>query len=72
MQPEWKKIGVLSHFKGNLTGNRRLGRSRSTWKVDVRMYLKEIGVAPRNWIDQAQDRHYYRDFTNVELNLRVS
>ena len=31
--------------------------------------VKEISVSTRNWIDSAQDGHYWRDFVNAALNL---
>ena len=43
MQPEWKKVGVLTKFEG--TDKRPLGR----WEENVRMNLKEIGINMRNW-----------------------
>ena len=38
---------------------------------NIRMYLKEIGINTRNWVDSAQDRDYWRALVNVALNLRV-
>ena len=35
------------------------------------MYLKEIEVNMRNWVDSAQDRDYWRSFVNAALNLQV-
>ena len=35
-----------------------LGRPRRRWKDNIRVYLKEIGINTRNWVDSA-------------LNLRV-
>ena len=32
---------------------------------------KEIGINTRNWVDLAQDMHYWRALVNVALNLRV-
>ena len=37
------------------TGKRPLGRPRRRWED-----LEEIGVNAGNWVDSAQDRHYWR------------
>ena len=57
---------------GNSIGKRPLGRRRRRWEDNIRIYLKEIGITTRNWIDSAHDRVYCRAFVNVALNLRVS
>ena len=45
---------------------------RPRWEDNIRMDLKEIGIVPRNWVDWAQDRDYWRDLVNATSNLRVS
>ena len=35
------------------------------------MDLEEIGITTKNWVDQAQDRDYWRTLVNAEFNLRV-
>ena len=57
---------------GKPTGNRPLGRPSYRWEDNIRMYLKEIGINTRNWVDLAQDRDYWRALVNAALNLRVS
>ena len=32
-------------------GNTASGRPRCRWEGNIRMYLKEIGINTRNWID---------------------
>ena len=49
---------------------RRPGRRR-IWEDNIRMYLKEIGINTRNWVDSAQDSDYWRVLVNAALNLRV-
>ena len=34
------------------------------------MYLKEIVVSTRNWVDSAHDRDYWGALTNEALNLQ--
>ena len=48
-----------------------LGRPSCGLEDNIRMYLKEIGINTRNWVDLAQDRDYWRDLVNEALNLRV-
>ena len=52
-------------------GNRTLGRPRHRWEDNIKMYLKEIGINTRNWVDSPQDRDYWRALVNAALNLRV-
>ena len=49
-------------------GNRPLGRPRRRWEDNIRIYIKEIGIDTRNFVDSARDRA----LVNAELNLRVS
>ena len=42
------------------------------WKDNIRVDLEEIGINAGNWVDSAQDKHYWRDFVNAALNLPVS
>ena len=65
MKSEWKKAEGLS-----TKAKRSLGRPMRRCENNVRIDLKEIGVA-RNWVDSALDRDYCRVLVNVTLNLRV-
>ena len=56
---------------GKPTEKRPFGTPRRRWEDNIGMYLKEIGVIMRNWIDSAQGRGYWRALVNAELNLRV-
>ena len=53
------------------TGRRPIGRPRRRWEDNISVYLKEIGIKTRNWVDLSQDRDYWRDLVNAALNLRV-
>ena len=55
---------------GTLTRKITLGTPRSRW--NIRLYLKEIGINTRNWVDLAQDRDYWKTLVNAALKLRVS
>ena len=56
---------------GKPTGKRHLGRLRRRWEDNIRKDLEEIGINAGNWVDSAQDRHYWRALVNATLNLRV-
>ena len=45
---------------GTLAGNRPLGSSTRRWEDNIIMYLKEISINTRNWVDLAQDKDYWR------------
>ena len=47
MQPECKKIGVLSKFQPVNVKERDLGIPRRRWKDSIRMDLIEIGANTR-------------------------
>ena len=52
---DYRNTFILS--TGTPTGKRLLGRPRRRWEDNIRMYLKEIGINTRNWVDSAQDRN---------------
>ena len=56
---------------GKPTGKIPSGRPRRRWEDNIRMYLKEICINTRNWVDLAQDRDYWGAIVNAALNLRV-
>ena len=56
---------------GTPAGNRCLGRPRRRWEDNIRMYLSEIGISTRNWVDLTHDWDYWRALVNAALNLRV-
>ena len=48
------------------------GRAWRRCEDNIRMYLKEIGINMRNWVDSAQEMDYWRALVITALNLRVS
>ena len=56
---------------GTPGGNSPLGWPTHRWEDKIRMYLKEIGINTRKWLDSAKDRDFLRVFVNSALNLRV-
>ena len=55
----------------DLRGKRPLGRSRSRWDDNIKIDLKQMGYAARNWIDLAQERDQRRSYVRAVVNLRV-
>jgi hypothetical protein len=41
------------------------------WKDNIKTYLKEIGLGCVAWINLAQDRDLWRDFTNTLTKLLI-
>ena len=58
-------------FVGKPEGKRPLGRPRRRWEDNIKMYLREVGCDPRNWIDFAEDRDQWRAYIRAVMNLRV-
>jgi hypothetical protein len=50
---------------------RPLGRPRRRWKVNIRMYLMEIGWEGGDWMHLAQDRDQWRAAVHMVMNLLV-
>ena len=57
---------------GKPIGRRSLGRPRSRWEDNIKIYLKGKDVITRNCVDSAQVKDYWRAFVNVVLKLRDS
>ena len=55
---------------GTSTRKRPLGKPRQRWEDNIRMYLKEICINTRSWVDSAQDRDYCRAIVNAAFSLR--
>ena len=53
----------ISAFK-TVTGKPKeripLGRPRRKWEGNIRMYLTEMVISTRNWVDSAQGWDYWR------------
>ena len=41
---------------GKPEGKRPLGRPRRRWEDNIKMYLREVGCDPGDWINLAEDR----------------
>jgi hypothetical protein len=67
----WEGRGVHRVLVGIREGKRLLKRSRRRWQDNIKMDLREIGIAWANWIRLAQDRVQWRAFVNTVMNLRI-
>ena len=56
---------IFRILPGEPTGNIALGRPRRRWEDNIRMYLKEIRISTKTWVDAAQDRDYWRALVNA-------
>ena len=52
-------------------GKRQLGRSRSRWEDNSKVYFEEVGWEGIDWIALTQDRGSWRGLVNVVMKLRV-
>ena len=66
-----KLRNAFNIFRGTPTEKIPLRKSRRRLEENVRMDLKVIGINMRNWVDSAQDRHYWRALVYAALNLHV-
>jgi hypothetical protein len=64
--------GVYRVLVGRPEGKRPLGRPRSRWEDNIKLYLREAGIDGANWIRLAQDRVQWQAFVSTIVNLRVS
>ncbi|KAJ4438682.1 hypothetical protein ANN_14629 [Periplaneta americana] len=55
---------------GRPEGKRPLGRPRRRWEDNIKMDLREVGYADREWINLAQDRDQWRAYVRAAMNLR--
>jgi hypothetical protein len=63
--------GAYRVLVGRPEGKKPLGRPRRSWKDNIKMDLREIGIDDVNWIQLAQNRVRWRAFVNTVINLRV-
>jgi hypothetical protein len=50
---------------------RPLGKTRSRWEENIKMYLQEVGCGGMDWMDMAQDRDRWRAVFNAVMDLRI-
>jgi hypothetical protein len=70
----WHSWGREEVFTGFWLGSpkvRAVGRPRSRWESNIKIYLREIEIDVANWIWLAQDRVQWRACVNTVMNLWV-
>jgi len=50
---------------------RPLGRPRSRWENNIKMYLQEVGCGGMDWTEPAQDRDGWWACVNAVMNIKV-
>ena len=65
---ERRKQGI---FVGKPEGKRPLGRPRSRWEDNIKMYIQKVGCGGTDWIELAQDRDRWRALVTVVMKPRV-
>ena len=63
--------GAHKVLVGKPEGKRPLGRPRSRWEDNIKMYLQEVGRGFGDWMELAQDRDRWRALVSTVMNLRV-
>jgi hypothetical protein len=63
--------GAYNILVGRPEGRRPLGRPRRSWKDNIKMDLREIGLGDVDRIYLAQDMDKWRALVNTVMNLRV-
>jgi hypothetical protein len=66
-----KGRGVYRVLVGRPEVKRPMGRSRRSWKDNIKMDLREIGIDVSNRIRLALDTVQWRAFVNTVMNFRV-
>jgi hypothetical protein len=56
---------------GKTEGKRPLGRPRSRWEDNIKMYLQDVEGGCGDWMERAQDRDRWRALVSTVMNFRV-
>jgi len=67
-----ERRGIYRVLVGKSEGKTPLGRPRSRWVDNIKMYLQEVGCGGMDWIELAQDRDRWRALVNAVMNLPSS
>jgi hypothetical protein len=64
-----EKRNTCTILVGKDEGKRPLGRSRHSWKYNIKITLREMGVGGCDWTHLAQDRDRRWALANMIINL---
>jgi hypothetical protein len=56
---------------GKAKGKKPLGRPRSSWEINIKIYLREMGWCGMDWTHLAEARNPWWALVNTVMNLRV-
>jgi hypothetical protein len=62
---------IKMHGQQNKKVKRPLGRYRTRWEDNIKMYLQEVGCDCMDWIELAQGRDSWLALVNALKNLRI-
>jgi hypothetical protein len=65
----WKRKGAYRVVVEKPEGRRPLGRPRSRWDNNIKIYFTEVGWENTDWIDVVHDRDRWRAFVYAVMNL---
>jgi len=63
--------GLYRVLEGKPEGKSALGRPRSRWENNIKMYLQEVGGGCGDWIELAQDRDRWRALVSTVMKSGV-
>jgi hypothetical protein len=66
-----ERRGVYRVLVGKPEGRRPLGRPRSRWEDNIRIYIQKVGCGGMGWIELAQVRDRWRALVEAVMNIRV-
>jgi hypothetical protein len=67
----WEGRGIYRVLVGKPEGKRPRRRPRRRWENNNKIDIQEVGCEGMDWIELAQDRHWWRALVNALMNLRV-
>ena len=66
-----ERRGVYRVWVGKPEYKRPLGRTRSRWEDNIKMYVQEVGCGGMDWIELAQDRDRWRALVGMVRDFWV-
>ena len=61
----------IQSFYSRPERKRPLRRPRRRWEDNIKIYLREVGCHPGDWIDLAEDSDQWLAYVTAVMNFRV-